>query len=97
MAEPELLLFFVTSNDLTKCFKKLFEDTKNYPFEGDNRFNTNRSLLNQSYMYVTIPIYTKEYGYIFVLNISKNDTGTVKISAKIIAKSQETISNNGIS
>ena len=96
MAEPKLLLFFVTSNDLTKCFKKLFEDTKNYPFEGWNRFNTTPFPLNQSYMYATIPTYTKKYGYIFDLNISKNVTDSVKISAKIIAKSQDEKTNYGI-
>ena len=40
-------------------------------------------------MYATIPTYTKKYGYIFDLNISKNVTDSVKISAKIIAKSQD--------
>jgi len=52
--------------------------------------------LNQSYMYATIPTYTKEYGYIFDLNISNIETAGVKISAKIIAKSQDEKTNYGI-
>jgi hypothetical protein len=85
MAEPEpkseLLLFFVTSKDLTKCFQRLFP-YEGYPFQASDFITTNKGSMIDK-----ISEYTKEYGYIFDLNIVKDDaTKDPQMSAKIIAK-----------
>jgi len=90
MAEPEpkpeskLLLFFVTSNDLTKCFQRIFP-YEGYPFQASNFITTNKGRMIDK-----ISEYTKKYGYIFDLNIVKDDAKKDReMSAKIIAKAQD--------